>query len=181
MKKYRDCGNPEYRWRCCKSNLDLCDSCGVRLNATVQKTGSVIKFNIEALIPLELIITDSRLDQPDTASASAEPPKLVVTYGGRIGQEFRLIREDSRIGRRDKSEGIYPDIDLTEDDPGRYVSRKHAHILNRNGGYFLEDLKSTNYTVLNKVVLKPYCQQELRDGDSIILGKTFLIFSMHKN
>lgn len=180
MKKYRERDNSEYRWRGFQGNMDVSGSGSARFYATVQNTGSVVKLNIDAAIPIELILTNTRFDQPDTASASGEPARLVVTYGGRIGREFPLIQEDSRIGRKDKSEGIYPDIDLAEDDPGHYISRRHAHILKRNGRYFLEDLKSTNHTLLNKVVLNPYCQQELRDGDSIILGKTFMIFSMKK-
>jgi pSer/pThr/pTyr-binding forkhead associated (FHA) protein len=63
------------------------------------------------------------------------------------------------------------------DDPEAKVSRRHARIMRRNGQYFIEDLGSTNGTFINRGRrLLPGDRQPLRDGDEIIVGKTFLRF-----
>ena len=172
-----ECPNPECGWYCNKGNIEFYGSCSTSLNATVQKTTTGIKLNIEVSLPSELLLQQSSLNQPDSMPASAPPAKLVLTHGGRIGQEFPIIKVDARIGRRDKNIGSYPEVDLTLDDPDRYVSRRHARILYRDGKYFLEDMGSTNYTMLNKVRLEPNFPYELKYGDGIVLGKIFLIFT----
>jgi hypothetical protein len=163
--------------RCSKGKVEFCSSCGARFSVTVQRTTTEIKLNIEALFPPELLLRDDGINQSDLIPASASHAKLVITYGGRIGHEFPITRKDTRIGRWDRSIESYPDIDLTVDDTDCYVSRKQAHIFYRDEKYFLEDLGSTNHTMLNKMELEPYSPREIKYDDSIILGKIFLIFS----
>src|SRR6266700_2142121 len=73
--------------------------------------------------------------------------------------------------------GAIPDVDLDDDDPEAKVSRRHARIMRDEGDYFIEDLGSTNGTFVNRGRrLIPGNRQVLRDGDEIIVGKTFLRF-----
>ena len=72
-------------------------------------------------------------------------------------------------------------VDLYADDPEAKVSRLYARITLRDGQYFLEDLGSTNGTFVNRGKrLSPGDRQPLRDGDEIIVGKTFLRFYIVK-
>lgn len=54
----------------------------------------------------------------------------------------------------------------------RYVSRKHAVILAKNGMHFLMDSGSTNGTFINGIKLTPYKEEMLRSGDIIKLATT---------
>ena len=92
-----------------------------------------------------------------------------------------LSNGESQIGRWDADGGIFPDVDLDADDPEAKVSRRHARIVLQDGQYFLEDQGSTNGTFVNRGRrLEPGQRQPLRDGDEIIVGKTFLRFHVAK-
>jgi pSer/pThr/pTyr-binding forkhead associated (FHA) protein len=107
--------------------------------------------------------------------------KLVIERGRSAGKQFTLSDDESQIGRWDADGGIFPDVDLDSDDPEAKVSRRHARIVLRNGQYFIEDLGSTNGTFINRGRrLLPGDRQPLRDGDEIIVGKTFLRFHVVK-
>jgi FHA domain len=103
--------------------------------------------------------------------------KLVIHRGRSVGKEFPLSEDESHIGRWDADGGIFPDVDLDSDDPEAKVSRRHARITRRGGQYYIEDLGSTNGTFVNRGRrLLPGDRQSLRDGDEVIVGKTFLKF-----
>jgi hypothetical protein len=103
--------------------------------------------------------------------------KLVIQRGGKIGKEFPIVGTESMIGRWDADGGIFPDVDLDQDDPEAKVSRRHARIQFVNNQYLLEDLGSTNGTFINRGPrLLPGIKQPLNNGDEIIVGKTFLKF-----
>ena len=110
--------------------------------------------------------------------ASAVPhAKLVIHRGRSVGKEFPMCEDESHIGRWDADGGIFPDVDLDSDDPEAKVSRRHARITRRGGVYYIEDLGSTNGTFVNRGRrLLPGDRQPLRDGDEVIVGKTFLKF-----
>jgi pSer/pThr/pTyr-binding forkhead associated (FHA) protein len=107
--------------------------------------------------------------------------KLVIERGGRAGKEFPVTGPETHIGRWDADSGIFPDVDLDQDDPEAKVSRRHARIMNQNGQFFIEDLGSTNGTFVNRGRrLLPGHRQPLQSGDEIIVGKTFLKFHILK-
>lgn len=111
------------------------------------------------------------------ASGGTPHAKLVIHRGRSVGKEFPLCEEESHIGRWDADGGIFPDVDLDSDDPEAKVSRRHARITRRGGQYYIEDLGSTNGTFVNRGRrLLPGDRQGLRDGDEVIVGKTFLKF-----
>ena len=103
--------------------------------------------------------------------------KLVILRGGKVGKEFLLSSAESLIGRWDADGGIFPDIDLDQDDPEAKVSRRHARIQLLNSQFVIEDLGSTNGTFVNRGPrLLPGNKHPLKHGDEIIVGKTFLKF-----
>lgn len=81
------------------------------------------------------------------------------------------------VGREDPYSGIVPDVDLTPhgaEEGG--VSRRHFKISLAGGQYVIEDLNSTNFTLLNRQRLQPGKPAPLADGDEIRAGRVRLTF-----
>ncbi|HEV3468873.1 MAG TPA: FHA domain-containing protein [Pyrinomonadaceae bacterium] len=124
---------------------------------------------------------DSGRSAAAAEGVNAPHAKLVIHRGRSVGKEFLLNDDESHIGRWDADGGIFPDVDLDADDPEAKVSRRHARISRRGEQYFIEDLGSTNGTFVNRGRrLLPGDRQLLRDGDEVIVGKTFLRFHVLK-
>ena len=115
---------------------------------------------------------DEDMDLPDSRS-------LIVNL--RIGQgdqarelEVSLVKP-IRLGRSDPVENIFPEVDLTDALGKEYgVSREHACIFQRDDAIRVEDLGSTNGTLLNGEPLTPYLARPLNDGDQLQLGKLLI-------
>jgi pSer/pThr/pTyr-binding forkhead associated (FHA) protein len=103
--------------------------------------------------------------------------KLVLLKDGREDKEFFIDSDIINIGRWDPDSGAFPEIDLTNYDTEAKVSRKHARILCKNNQFFLEDLGSLNGCYINRgsrlIAGEP---ASIKDGDELILGKTFFKF-----
>ena len=56
------------------------------------------------------------------------------------------------------------------------VSRIHARVVKEEEKVYIEDLNSTNGTLINGQRLQPYEKRKLEEGDEIKCGKTVLIF-----
>lgn len=79
------------------------------------------------------------------------------------------------IGRSDPSGGVFPEIDLGQDNGYMAgVSRRHARIVRRGDDFFLEDLNSMNGTFLNRNKLPAHTPVPFQDGDEIRLGNLVL-------
>jgi pSer/pThr/pTyr-binding forkhead associated (FHA) protein len=93
------------------------------------------------------------------------------------GQRFELDREEVLLGRSDPLDEIEPDVDLSfHGGFEQGVSRRHAVIMSDENGYVLEDLGSTNGTVVNREKVAPGKPVNLVEGDVIHLGKMKAIF-----
>jgi pSer/pThr/pTyr-binding forkhead associated (FHA) protein len=109
------------------------------------------------------------------AAAAHFRAKLSLIRGGRKGQEFPLEEGKNLIGRWDPETGSFPEVDLEQDDPEAKISRKHAMIIIENGHITVEDIGSLNGTYVNRGNrLIPGTPQEVKTGDELIIGKTFL-------
>ncbi len=114
---------------------------------------------------------------PSTAAAAGAPfkAKLSVVRGGRKGQEFPLEDGNNLVGRWDPETGSFPEVDLDADDPEAKISRKHALIRIDAGKITIEDIGSLNGTYVNRQPrLSPGSPAEIKAGDEVIIGKTFL-------
>src|SRR5271166_1924429 len=124
------------------------------------------------------------LNKPAPAPAPAAEPaaivgafkaKFIVVRGGRKGQEFPLEDGNNLIGRWDPETGSFPEVDLDADDPEAKISRKHALIRIDAGKITIEDIGSLNGTYVNRQPrLSPGSPAEIKSGDEVIIGKTFL-------
>jgi predicted component of type VI protein secretion system len=116
------------------------------------------------------------------AEVSAAPfkAKLSIIRGGRRGQEFELESGNNLVGRWDPETGAFPEVDLDADDAEAKVSRKHALIRIESSKVTIEDIGSLNGTYVNRQPrLQPGTPLDLKDGDEIIIGKTFLKLSIN--
>jgi hypothetical protein len=95
-----------------------------------------------------------------------EGPALVVrSGGGRAGEHFLPQGERTTIGRS-------PDCDIFLDDVT--VSRKHAVLVRRDDGLFIEDEGSLNGTFLNRRRID--APARLENSDELQVGKYKLTF-----
>jgi pSer/pThr/pTyr-binding forkhead associated (FHA) protein len=80
------------------------------------------------------------------------------------------------LGRFDPGMLTNPDIDLSFDDrENRIVSRRHARIISHEGRHLIEDMGSTNGTLVNGERLRIGQKVLLQLGDQVTLGNhTFL-------
>jgi FHA domain len=119
---------------------------------------------------------------PAPAPAAAAAPivgafkaKFIVVRGGRKGQEFPLEDGNNLIGRWDPETGSFPEVDLDADDPEAKISRKHALCRIEDGKITVEDIGSLNGTYVNRGQrLQPGSPADIKNGDEVIIGKTFL-------
>lgn len=65
------------------------------------------------------------------------------------------------------------DNDLVLEDPGKYISRKHARIECRGGDYYFVD-QGSNPSLINDLPLGNGNEAKLRDGDHILIGDYLL-------
>ncbi len=88
------------------------------------------------------------------------------------GAEFQLQpNAENTIGRLDRVTGLVPEIDFTDLDTRRSLSRRHAKILWRDGGFNLrEEIGTSNGTFVNGKRLKTGSPVKLTDGDEIRFG-----------
>ena len=95
---------------------------------------------------------------------ATESAKLLIKLHGQGSRTIEIARDSFTIGRKAGN-------DLAIDD--HTVSGHHARIVRIQSVYFVEDLKSTNGTVLNG---KPIERAQLRDADIITIGQHRIIF-----
>jgi hypothetical protein len=127
------------------------------------------------------VISEQQTSAPLVESGNQVHATLVIERGNSAGKQFPLSNQEANIGRWDADGGVFPDVDLDSDDPEAKVSRRHARISLRDDQYLIEDLGSTNGTFVNRGHrLAPGDRQPLKDGDEIIVGKTFLRFRIAK-
>ncbi len=95
------------------------------------------------------------------------PASLVVRQGAQVGQTYSLQAGSNVIGREEGATHVVQDSQ---------ISRTHAQVSWVAGQYVLEDLRSTNGTLVNGVrVTEP---RPLVDGDLISIGQTLLVFQL---
>jgi pSer/pThr/pTyr-binding forkhead associated (FHA) protein len=98
------------------------------------------------------------------ADLPKESSMFIVVAGPNMGERFLLNSESTTIGR-DPSSAIFLD-DVT-------VSRKHAEIVRRDGGFFVEDRGSLNGSYVNS---RPVTNERLVVGDEVQIGKFRLTY-----
>jgi FHA domain-containing protein len=180
---------------------DYCDVCGAQISSPAERPGprSAARGEVcpECGIPLggrfcEACGRDSALPAPPAEPAGIARWTAVVAAdrgyyertlarGGPDTVEFpeffperriTLRRNTALIGRRNRKQGVEPEIDLGIHPIDRGVSAQHAVLRLNESGLTVTDLGSTNGTSLNdRDDLLVYGEETpLRDGDRIHVG-----------
>ncbi|RMG43266.1 MAG: FHA domain-containing protein [Acidobacteria bacterium] len=136
----------------------------------------------------------TRLEAVETALAAAagEAPRAAKTAlrqeappTGKLcwlevegsGERFPLNGPEVMIGRYDPVTDHRPEVDLTEIDTRRSVSRRHARVTRSSKGWLLSEEKGVlNGTLLNGKKIPPGKPVRIKDGDVIALGVVRLTF-----
>lgn len=130
-------------------------------------------------IPIDRQDTAERppLVEPDNEEKDAREPqrepqaRLVVLA---TNQTIPLTGELMVVGRHDPVLGINPEINLAD----KTVGRRHAYVRCQHGRYTVEDLNALNKTRLNGVVLMPYEERALKEGDILRFGSVEVRFEL---
>jgi pSer/pThr/pTyr-binding forkhead associated (FHA) protein len=74
--------------------------------------------------------------------------------------------------------GRYPTNDIVIPDP--YVSRRHARIFYNDGEWYIEDLDSTNGTIVNNEDIRGKGPKKIENNTEIVVGLTILSASIEE-
>ncbi len=86
--------------------------------------------------------------------------KIIFRAGEHTGKEFTIDANELALGRDLDCDVVFEDVQ---------ISRRHARIYRQADAFFIEDLKSTNGTLLNgKALKKP---QKMKSGDILTFGE----------
>lgn len=119
--------------------------------------------------------------------SSGQPTaRLIVDGTGELDPPaFSLEKPENLLGRRDPTSNIFPDVDLSSFDPETKISRRHARIWRDGEKYLVEDLGSSNGTLLlvraspERYRLQPHQPHVLSNGDLLRVGDTTLSFRLN--
>jgi hypothetical protein len=145
----------------------------------------VLKFGFLAVLYLFLLwVTRTALrDLRGTPSPGFETGYHEVQGGVERGatDAYLVVQEGGGLSQGDHfdlfggvSLGRSPDADIRLDD--RYASGIHARVFSRSDSYYVEDMNSTNGTLLNSQEL--HGEAELSPGDVIRIGDTEFRFEV---
>ncbi len=107
------------------------------------------------------------VDTQGPPPSTSEPGRacLIVLYGEDLGRRLPLAPDDAiTFGRASSCEVVLDDAT---------VSRRHAKLVFRGGGYHVEDFGSTNGIQVNHTQVRDH---RLRDGDQLKIGRTIYKF-----
>ena len=100
--------------------------------------------------------------------------ELIIRQGPDSGTRFK-IEQELIMGRSSQSRANDPKFLRLSD---AEISRQHMRIFQNGEGYFVEDLHSTNGTLLEGKFLQPGAAQELKDGDELYFGNSQAVFRL---
>jgi len=113
----------------------------------------------------------------ELVDTDAEPTTGMRLEAEENGTLFPLNPTETMIGRYDPVTELKPDVDLTELDLKRSVSRRHARIVDSEDGLVvIEEVGALNGTFVNGTRLTAGEPHPVEDGDKVGFGMVKLVF-----
>ncbi|MEK7434461.1 MAG: FHA domain-containing protein [Cyanobacteriota bacterium] len=154
--------------------MKFCLNCGKFLN--IENTVCSVCENINLNS-----INNEEIEKLNTKKGDYIIAKLVLKKGGTEGREFPIYSDIANIGRWDPYLDSHPEVDLSDEDIDAKVSRKHARIIKKDDGFYIEDFSSRNGTFLNREFrLVKDNHYQIKDQDEVIIGNIFFKFQIVK-
>jgi hypothetical protein len=155
----------------------FCDQCGVALDGATQSSARVCATCGLPNAPEAEICANCGM--PLVARIATESPVVRLVHLA-TGQSFALgDQREAVIGRADPTSDVFPDIDLAPIGGEKEgVSRQHARLRRDRDRFTIEDLKSVNFTFLNKQRLDAFMPTPIKSGDEVRLGRVVLRFEV---
>jgi CRP-like cAMP-binding protein len=149
----------------------------------ILKKMSLRIFDVENLISsIKFPSTDTKELEKKKGELDMIPSSMEVSILILKTQRKAMIQKTKAvIGRKVLSLNYEPEIDLSEEDEGRYISRKHAMIFYDQNEFFIkEELGVINGTYLNGEKLKSGVPYKLKNGDLIKFCNIEAIFQIEQ-
>ncbi len=158
------------------------------VNKTPEISFMILKKMALRIFDVENLVSSIKFPGTDTKELEKNidtnviPPNLEVSILILKTQRKAVITNTKTvIGRKVLSLNYEPEIDLSEEDEGRYISRKHAMIFYDQGEFFIkEELGVINGTYLNGEKLKSGVPYKLKNGDLIKFCNIEAIFQIEQ-
>ncbi|HZN55165.1 MAG TPA: FHA domain-containing protein, partial [Candidatus Polarisedimenticolaceae bacterium] len=131
---------------------------------------------------IEGLQADGRAGAPARPAPPSLPKAVAAGTGTRLEVEgegllFPVNGNETLIGRFDPVTELMPDVDLTQVDLKRSVSRRHARLVRTNEGFVLtEEVGALNGTFVNGTKLVTGRPHPIQDGDRVSFGMVKLVF-----
>jgi hypothetical protein len=143
-------------------DANFCSSCGAPLEHPGETDASLTTITLTAVESAGEVVDEhiviSMEDVPTGAGV------LIVKRGPNAGSRFVLEHDVTDVGRHPKSDIFLDDVT---------VSRRHAEVTRRHGGFGVRDVGSLNGTYLNRERIE---EAPLASGDELQIGKFRLVF-----
>jgi len=140
---------------------------------------------LEKVMTEEKVVQESDLpdvDQPSKAPEGTVPSTATARayfVAKESGKIYPVYKDEVLIGRYDSVTGHRPEVDLTEEDNNRNVSRRHARLLYKdNTHYIAEEIGTMNGTYINGNRIPTGVLTPVKDGDEITLCRVPVIFKI---
>jgi CRP-like cAMP-binding protein len=153
-----------------KSNIEIAIRIMRKLSLRLRETNA----QLEKVMHAEML---NRTEQPISRPAKQESELIAYLVSTESGKTFPISKSEAYVGRVDRVTGAVPDIDLSDEDPKRFISRRHAKIVKGDGGYVLvEEIGTVNGTFLNNQRLSTGSPVSLKSGDTLTFANISLTF-----
>jgi len=116
---------------------------------------------------------------PQGTASTLQAEALAFFVSPTTGNVFPVFKSDALLGRFDSVTGTSPEIDLTNEDQSRNISRRHARLVIKDDQFFIaEEIGTMNGTFLNGGRLSNGVLTPISDGDELMLCRLALTFKL---
>lgn len=154
-----------------KSNIEIAIRIMRKLSLRLREANSQIEKLMHA--------STGMLPQADAGRLKVKKDSDIQAYlvSMMSGKTFPITKNEAYVGRIDRVTGAIPEIDLSDEDPKRFISRRHAKIVKNNDGFLLvEEIGTVNGTFLNNQRLSTGSPVNLKNGDTLTFANITLTF-----